>query len=572
MGKLLKKVTKLWHDLSSVGVTGDLEASLRKRIITTNQISLTLSALGIVFFFFWLIHDEKVLVLVNAICAFLFYFLVRLNAKKHYYASRFFLMLALNIAMFIIVATAGREGGAFVTFYFLPSLGFLLFSSSEKKSLGFSILLPIVFFLVLISNDFRLFDLPYASTGSLSPYVFYYPNFIFILLSMFYLSHETQKTETELRSANERLNNSQTFLKSIIENLPLAFYTRDMENRYILVNSEFEKLFNLKKNEILFKTDSEILAKSNVDFLSLYDEEVYKSQSSKIFEAAIRSEGGEKTFLCTKFPILGPQQETFGICGIALDISERVAAQKQLDDQRALIIDNERLLALTDMANGMSHEINNPLAILQMIHTKLSRNLTTDTSSVEDVKETLNKMDSAVQRIGFIVTALRKFIEKPKYDRQESIDLKNLIDEILALSNQKIIQAGIELVIKTSGAPFNIIGQPSEIRQVIYNLLSNSFDALVNIPQGSITISTYYLKDNVRIMVQDSGPGIPKELESKLFQPFFTTKDVGAGKGLSLSVAKGIIHSHGGKLIYDSANELTTFVIELPREGIRALS
>lgn len=567
MKKQFYKLAEIWDHLSTLGASEDLETTLRKRIKLTNKISLTLTLLSITFFFFWTSYNESELALINAFVAFIFIIPIILNARRHNYLSRFFLLIAFNAAMFVIVGGIGKVAGIQISFYFLATISFILFGTNEKKSLVFSILMPMILFKILIEYDFKLFDLQFTSHLALDAHMFYYVNFAFIILSMFYLSQETQRAENELSAANEKLQSSQIFLKSIIENLPLAFYTRDMENRYTLVNSEFEKLFSIKKNEVLLKTDSEIFSKSKVDFLVLFDNEVFKLQSSKIFEASIGPEGeaDHKTFLCTKFPILGPHRETFGICGIALDISDRIAAQKQLDEQRALVIDNARLLALTDMANGMSHEINNPLAILEMIHGKLSRILGGDNFSMDDLRGTLVKMQTAIQRIGYIVTSLRKFIEKPGSGKKETFDLKTLMEGILALSKEKMQQSGIELVIKQSGVPFKINGQPRDISQVIYSLIANAFDAVVNTPKPTIIISTYYLENLVKIIIQDSGPGVPKDLVNKLFQPFFTTKDVGVGQGLSLSVAKGIINTHGGKLVYDTSNELTTFVIELPK-------
>jgi nitrogen-specific signal transduction histidine kinase len=567
MRKPLDIIVETWHQLTSIGANQDLEAPIRKRILLTNKISITIVALAAGFFFFWSAYNERTLSLINAISFVIFLCPLLLNAKKLYSLSRFFLIFTFNAAMFVLVGGIGNVGGIQITFYFLPSLGFILFGSKEKASLLFAILLPMTLFGILAYHDFKIFNLSFASAKVLNPYTYYYLSFGFIILSMHYLSQETQRAEYELSASNEKLQNSQIFLKSIIENLPLVFYTRDMENRYTLVNSEFEKLFSVKKSEVIFKTDSEIFSKSKVDFLVQFDEEVYKGKSSKVFEASIglESEMDPKTFLCTKFPILGPHRETFGICGIALDISDRIEAQQQLDEQRSLVIDNLRLLALSDMANGMSHEINNPLATLTIIHGKLSRSLSSGKLSDEVMRDTLTKMQAAIQRIDYIVSALRKFIQKPIGERQESIDLKTVIDETLVLSNEKIKQSGIELVVKTTGIPFHIVGQSSEIRQVINSLVSNAFDAVANTPNATIIISTYYFKNLVKIIIQDNGPGVPKEFVNKVFQPFFTTKDVGKGQGLSLSVAKGIINSHRGKLIYDTSNELTTFIIELPK-------
>ena len=108
--------------------------------------------------------------------------------------------------------------------------------------------------------------------------------------------------------------------------------------------------------------------------------------------------------------------------------------------------------------------------------------------------------------------------------------------------------------------------------QVILNLLNNAFDAIENKDEKWVEVQTLQNKNWVEIRVSDCGHGIPKEIQDKILQPFFTTKEVGKGTGLGLSISKGIIESHGGDLTIDNEAKNTTFVARIPLEEASVLN
>lgn len=562
----LEQLKNLWTKLTTLGAEHAALTPLRKRIVLTNKFSLTLAVMAGIYVFAWMIAGDWRLVLFNAFAFCLYSLILWLNRNGYFHVTRFLLLGSINLFVFFIVGGIGKLGETQVSFYVLAGISFIFFELRERIKIIIAILIPMILFGVLVHYDFKLFEFMLPNQVVVSPLATYYLNFAVIVLSMLYLSRETQRAEAQLIDTNEKLQSSQIFLRSIIENLPLAFYTRDMENRYTLVNSEFEKLFHVKGNEVLFKTDSELFSKSTVDFLVLFDKEVLKGRSSKIFEASIslNHDQHERTYLCTKFPVLGPHKETFGVCGIALDISDRIEAQKRLDEQRALVADNIRLSALTDMADGMSHEINNPLAAITLIQGKLVRLLNSGPVPDEVLRESLEKIQQSAKRITDIIAALRKFIGKSKSGSATYFNIAELIQDTLDLNDEKFKQGGIKLSVESTGVPFPILGQVEEIRYVISGLLANAYDAVEKNPHPEVKIISNFLDDRLKIIVQDSGSGVPKELITKLFQPFFTTKEVGRGQGLGLSISKGIVKAHGGELYYDNDEGLSKFVIELP--------
>lgn len=117
-------------------------------------------------------------------------------------------------------------------------------------------------------------------------------------------------------------------------------------------------------------------------------------------------------------------------------------------------------------------------------------------------------------------------------------------------------------MIKQTDFFFN--GRQAQIEQVLLNLLNNSFDAIQSTPDRWIHITARLENHRVLILVTDSGTGIPNDVQQKMLQPFFTTKEVGKGTGLGLSISKGIIEDHQGQLYYDPKNKNTCFVIDLP--------
>ncbi len=105
----------------------------------------------------------------------------------------------------------------------------------------------------------------------------------------------------------------------------------------------------------------------------------------------------------------------------------------------------------------------------------------------------------------------------------------------------------------------------SEIAQVLFNLLINACQAEEQLSERWVTLNCEEEDEKIRIVVKDSGPGIPTDIRQKIFQPFFTTKDIGQGTGLGLSVSVGLVEGHNGQLWLDDKEQNTTFIVQLPK-------
>lgn len=237
---------------------------------------------------------------------------------------------------------------------------------------------------------------------------------------------------------------------------------------------------------------------------------------------------------------------------------------RQLDDAKVLLVQSGKLSALGEMAGGVAHEVNTPLAIIQMSAEQLLELCEEDTIDRHHIVELTTNIRSTVNRIAKIIKGLRLYSRDASNDPCQKASVKILVEDTLSLCGEKFKLNGVELRISDIASDLMLDCRATQISQVLLNLLGNAFDAVVGKKSPWIELRVQEFADRIEISVTDSGPGIPEAIRAKIFQPFFTTKEVGKGTGLGLSISSGLVTGHGGKFWVDESCANTRFVISLP--------
>jgi signal transduction histidine kinase len=248
--------------------------------------------------------------------------------------------------------------------------------------------------------------------------------------------------------------------------------------------------------------------------------------------------------------------ENTGFVIVIRDVTREYQLQYQ-------VIKSERLYAVSNLVAGAAHELNNPLAGIQLC-TELVFN---EPSISEKTRKYLTRIQKETEQIQGVVKSLLTFTGNYTLAK-EQINMNEILEEII---NQKAYQfdyANIKLIKLLDEKISHAFVDKHQIRRVFLNIIENACASMEESKsEKCLTIQTEGYKEVVKVFISDTGPGIPKEYLSRIFEPFFTTKDYkkNKGTGLGLSIAHSIIHQHNGNIYAKS--ELgtgATFVIELP--------
>lgn len=287
-------------------------------------------------------------------------------------------------------------------------------------------------------------------------------------------------------------------------------------------------------------------------------------------EYRIISESGlEQSMRSSVIAITDEQGKIIGVKGTTRDVTESAQANRQLELQKQKLIYTSKMSSLGEMAAGISHEINNPLAIISGKVALLRNSVEAEKLVKEKFLTDLSKIDDTVKRISLIIKGLRNFSRNSEGDPFGTGDFSNIVNESLELCRARFHHHGIN--IETNLATNNTIHcRTTQVAQILLNLLNNAYDAIENLEEKWIRISSEVEGNFLKVTVTDSGKGISEQTLNKIFQPFYTTKEVGKGTGLGLSISKGIAEEHGGKLWYVKSKN-TTFSFTIPLEKAQAL-
>jgi PAS domain S-box-containing protein len=243
------------------------------------------------------------------------------------------------------------------------------------------------------------------------------------------------------------------------------------------------------------------------------------------------------------------------------DITRQRDAEAEIARQRETLYQSEKLSALGSLLAGVAHELNNPLSVV-IGYSSMLKEFSADTATIERA----DKIHAAAERCSRIVRTFLAMARK-KPPARGAVDVNEIVLASLELAAYGLRSGGIETSTELAEPVPMVWGDADQLHQVVTNLIVNAQQALLQVPHPrGLTIVTAEARDGVEIIVADNGPGMPENVRSRAFEPFYTTKPAGEGTGVGLSVCQGIVTAHDGSITLDAEEGGgASFTVWLPR-------
>jgi PAS domain S-box-containing protein len=357
-----------------------------------------------------------------------------------------------------------------------------------------------------------------------------------------------KETEKKLREGEERYH-------ALFDRSLDLVYLHDFEGNFIDANNAALNLLGYKKQEILSLNFASLLPEEQMAKALQTLQELKKTGAQReVTEFRLKRKDGDFVDVETKASVIYRDGKPYAIQGIRRDITER---KKMLDN----LTITDRLAALGNMAGGFAHELNNPLTgVIGYAQLLLDRK-----DLPEDVRSDLTGIYEEAHRASEVIKNFMVFALKRPQQKQ-LCEINSLIKDVLKLRQYE--QKKTNIKVKTLFDPELplVMAGPVRIRQVFLNIITNAeYFMLEAHKKGTLTISTEKAGEVVRTSFTDDGLGIPPENLGQIFNPFFTTKEVGQGIGMGLSICHSIVTEHGGNIYVESEpGKGATFIVELP--------
>ncbi|MEO7362844.1 MAG: ATP-binding protein [Gemmatimonadaceae bacterium] len=380
----------------------------------------------------------------------------------------------------------------------------------------------------------------------------------------------TSVLESEVVARVREVAEQRRFIERVVDSFPAGLYVVDRHYRIHIWNRKRETgMQGVSREDAIGRTIFEVLHRQPAALLKREFDEVFASGRLQQFQMESSATGDVRTFRISKIPMRLDDDLVTHVITLGEDITE----WKRALDRTA---QSEKLAAIGQLAAGVMHEINNPLATIAACAESLALIPSVMTSAPGTVGaqpvELLRIVDLEVQRCKRIVNGLLDFA-RPKPAARQPIDLNTVVQHGLFLLQHHPQYKRVRMVTELeTAAPIMVHGDADQLVQVLMALVINAFDATpdglkVSIRTRSPRSSSDFAPHGV-LEVSDEGPGVARVNRSKIFEPFFTTKTRGRGTGLGLAISYGIISDHGGVLELVSAEPPgATFRVSLPLLG-----
>ena len=381
------------------------------------------------------------------------------------------------------------------------------------------------------------------------------------LLARFLAADElSEDLAFEVAVRAREVEHQRRFTSMVIDSLPLGLYVVDRDYRIQVWNRKRETgTQGLRSADVVGRRVFDVLTRQDADLLKREFDDVFRTGRPGQVELEVPGEGGTRYYRLSKIPMRLDGVSITHVITVGEDVTDWRLAQDA-------ILQSEKLAAIGQLAAGVMHEINNPLATISACVAAIEGRLAEAEPALHPaVREYLEIVDREVQRCSRIVDQLLDF-SRPKGAAKEPVDLSGLAENALFLlkHHRRFKRAPVVRELAEGLAP--VRGNAEQLLQVLMALLLNAADAVEQ--GGGLTVRTARATrrdDEVVLEVADTGAGIAEDDLPRIFEPFYTTKPQGRGTGLGLSICYGIVADHGGRLEVESQLGLgSLFRVVLP--------
>lgn len=371
-----------------------------------------------------------------------------------------------------------------------------------------------------------------------------------------------------------------TLLYSLMQSLPFNIFVKDAEGRFIFANASYCQMLNCAIEIIAGKRDADFFPEETTSRYRLEDQQVMDSLEALSYEEEDVSPQGERIVRqVLKTPMFDIQsaalekRAAIGVLGVSWDITRQRVAEEERKILEKQLAQAQKLEALGIFAGGIAHDFNNVLFLIGG-YTDLALN---------DLKNNLNptvkleKIKEASQRAGNLVRQIQSFARQTSPERK-LLDMRIVVKEAIKLL-RSALPSTISIKYQIPSQASLVIADPSEVHQILMNLCANANQAMTG-QNGTLTISLEHLEvdsffaksqpglqpgPHLVLAVSDTGRGMTREVQTKIFDPFFSTNRQGEGAGLGLSVLHGIVSDMGGAIsVMSEVGHGSNFQIFLP--------
>jgi PAS domain S-box-containing protein len=368
--------------------------------------------------------------------------------------------------------------------------------------------------------------------------------------------------------AEQALRTNEARLKAIIDHAPYVIFLKDLDGKFILANRVFGEAMNLPPDKLLDKTTHQVMPSEFADAMAEQDAEVMRSGTASQIELPLVAPDGKSVIRNSiKFPVFDADGEIVAIGGFSIDLTE----QRHREDA---LRQSQKMEAVGQLTGGVAHDFNNLLTVV-IGNLELAQERLGDDGNIAPL---LSRAREGALRGATLTHRLLAFSRKQAL-APRSIDARALIDGMSDLLRRTLGET-IEIEVTGDTDPWRCEADPGQLESALLNLAINARDAMLG--GGGLAIETHNIDLDehaavradvmpgryVMIVVTDTGCGMVQDVLDKAFEPFYTTKEIGQGSGLGLSMVYGFVRQSNGQVTIDSEPGVgTTVKLYLPESA-----